>query len=54
MCIRGHSKINIEGADVACRLIEDVTFGGLPLAYLLAIKLNLSYDPAIYSVYTRS
>ena len=39
MCIRGHCKTNIDGADG--------TFLGLPLAYLLIIKLILSYDPAI-------
>ena len=47
MCIRGHCKTNIDGADGTCRLFEDVTFWGLRLAYLLVIKLILSYDPAI-------
>ena len=46
-CIWGHCKTNIEGADGIWRLLEDVTFFGLRLAYHLDIKIVLSYDPAI-------
>ena len=42
-----HCITNIEGADGICRSFEDVTFMGLPLVYLLDIKIVLSYDPAI-------
>ena len=45
--ICGHCNSNIDGAERTCRSLEDITFLGLPLAYLLDIKIVLSYDPAI-------
>ena len=50
----GHCKTSIEGADTTCRSLEDVTFWEFPLAYLLDIKILLSYDPAIGSKCTLS
>ena len=43
----GRCNTSIEGADETCRLLEDVTLWELPLAYLLDIKIILSYDPAM-------